>query len=284
MRVMVIGAGYWGQKLLRVLEEEGHAITQVVSLPQDGCKAIENRYDDPDAVVIATPAPVHYEQALTALRCDLDVFIEKPMTLSHVTADFLAAEADSRDCVVAVDSTYVHAPCAHAIREVLERHPASHINYRSIRISQGPKGVPIPASWDLIVHDLALLDAWGLLPVIQNGEPYVMTLETAGAQLRLNRGVATLISSRQGRNRARLIELDVHDAGVTIRWDDTGLWETPLNGGDRRRLPHLRDEPLKNSIREFADRCLDRNPDGITNARHGARVVGWVEHLFGAAP
>ena len=97
IRVGVIGCGYWGPNLIRNFFEIPDAeMVAVADLRQDRLDHIKSRYPSIettknyheffskylDAVVIATPAPTHYKIAKEFLKAGINVFVEKPMTLS----------------------------------------------------------------------------------------------------------------------------------------------------------------------------------------------------------
>jgi len=91
MRVILIGAGKWGQNHQRILIEMG-VLEGVVDMDQDVLRASPlwvNRYSDVlncplekyDAAVICTPADTHYLIAKVCIEAGLHVFVEKPMCM-----------------------------------------------------------------------------------------------------------------------------------------------------------------------------------------------------------
>ena len=91
----IIGTGYFGAELGRIInEQEGARVTAVFD-PENGQKiAAEFGCDaetdmealcarqDVDAVIVATPNYLHKEPVMTAARHKKHVFCEKPIALS----------------------------------------------------------------------------------------------------------------------------------------------------------------------------------------------------------
>src|SRR5439155_17310445 len=97
-QVAVVGLGYWGPNLLRVLFElPDVAVKYACDLDTDRLAKAIRRYpsveattsvdqvlEDPDvdAVIIATPVFTHFELASRALRAGKHTFVEKPLAAS----------------------------------------------------------------------------------------------------------------------------------------------------------------------------------------------------------
>ncbi len=74
-----------------------------------------------DAVYIASPNALHFEQAMAALRAGKHVLLEKPATVTLAEYEDLAAEASSRGLVLLEAMRPLHDPMLGAIREALPR-------------------------------------------------------------------------------------------------------------------------------------------------------------------
>jgi predicted dehydrogenase len=131
-KVVVIGAGNWGQNLIKnfyALE----ALAGVAEVDPSLRSKVEKNYPDlityPDfasvltsdipAVVLATPAPSHYQLAMAALAVGKDVFVEKPMTLRADEARELAEYADKHDRVLMVGHLLLYQPAIAWIRDYI---------------------------------------------------------------------------------------------------------------------------------------------------------------------
>jgi len=95
--VAVIGAGYWGKNLVRNFYELG-ALKTVCDPNPDSLERMGKAYSglilekafstvledkDIQAVVIASPAVMHYTQAKQVLESGRHVFVEKPLALHY---------------------------------------------------------------------------------------------------------------------------------------------------------------------------------------------------------
>ncbi|HSV72747.1 MAG TPA: Gfo/Idh/MocA family oxidoreductase [Chthonomonadales bacterium] len=72
-----------------------------------------------DAVLIATPHALHYEQASEALERGLHVLLEKPMAITSAEAHALAASAASRGLTLAVALNPPHWAHCHRMRALV---------------------------------------------------------------------------------------------------------------------------------------------------------------------
>ena len=96
----VVGTGYFGAELGRIMkEQEGAAITAVydpenadVIAEELGCD-VETDLDtlfsreDVDAVIVASPNYLHKEPVIKAAEHGVHVFCEKPIALSYADCD-----------------------------------------------------------------------------------------------------------------------------------------------------------------------------------------------------
>ena len=117
VRVGVIGCGYWGPNLIRNFVELPSAkLVVVADLSRDRLAHIKSRYPSVkitedywdlfslqlDAVVVATPPATHFRIARDCLRHNLNVMVEKPLTLNSQDAEKLIEMAAERSLVLMV--------------------------------------------------------------------------------------------------------------------------------------------------------------------------------------
>lgn len=116
MNILVIGAGYWGQKLIeRFVNILGE--THVGIYDKDESRRFGYHQDhfiggtDPsayDAVAIATPISSHYELAKAWLETGKHVFVEKPLAQTAEQARELGQLAEKKGLVLMTDLTFLH--------------------------------------------------------------------------------------------------------------------------------------------------------------------------------
>ena len=107
--IAVVGLGYWGPNLLRVLGDNPDAeVRWICDLDRERLAKYRRRHPAArvttrlervladaavDAVIIATPVHTHYSLAAQALEAGKHVFVEKPLARPSELADDLAALA-----------------------------------------------------------------------------------------------------------------------------------------------------------------------------------------------
>jgi len=124
--VLVVGAGSIGERHLRCFLNTGRSDVSFVEVREDLRQSIAQRYpastpfssieaalnsevqshNPIDSAVIATPAPLHIEQASLLVQSGLHVLIEKPLSLNLDGVSELSELAESTGKTVAV--AYVH--------------------------------------------------------------------------------------------------------------------------------------------------------------------------------
>ncbi len=175
MKVVVIGAGYWGPNLIRnflSLDE----VESVAACDKDDERlakmrkqfyGIETSADhkevisrsDIDIVVIATPVSTHHEIAKLALENGKHVFIEKPMTASVAEAEELIELAEKKNLKLFVDHTFIYTGAVQKMKEVITSGRLGEIYYfDSVRVNLGLFQHDVNVIWDLAPHDLSICD------------------------------------------------------------------------------------------------------------------------------
>ena len=113
-KIAVVGGGYWGKNLVRNFHELGvlHTLCDTdQAILEESLSKCPGLYTtdsysqvlaDPaiNAVVIATPALMHYQMTKAALQAGKDVLVEKPLALTLKEGQELADLAADRKLVV----------------------------------------------------------------------------------------------------------------------------------------------------------------------------------------
>jgi predicted dehydrogenase len=177
VRVAVVGLGYWGPNLLRVLSEnEDVEVAWICDLDRDRLAQQRRRYpgarltsrvdrvlEDPsvDAVVIATPVGTHYDLASQSLAAGKHTFVEKPLAPSSELADDLGAVAAERGRILMCGHTFVYSPPVRAVKRLLEAGTLGDIYFiSSSRVNLGLHQKDVSVIWDLGPHDFSILLYW----------------------------------------------------------------------------------------------------------------------------
>jgi predicted dehydrogenase len=178
----IVGLGYWGPNLLRVLvDTPGATVKWICDLEVDRLERFKQRYpgvsttrsfedvlNDPDvdAVVIATPVFAHYYLALQALNAGKHTFVEKPLASSSDEAVELVRIAEQNELVLMCGQTFIYSPPVRAVKALLERGELGELYFvSSSRVNLGLHQRDVSVIWDLAPHDFSILLYWlGELP------------------------------------------------------------------------------------------------------------------------
>ena len=150
MRVGLLGHGYWGKILLSKLEKIDNVDVVWVYRSRDKWQDDNSNLD---WVFIATPNDVHYEQVKHFIRRGINVFCEKPLTLTYKESKELFDLSKRHNVKLYVDDVF---------------------NYRLEKVEIEKLDTTIKVVWnkksnntlyDLMYHDLYLL-----YPLIKNNK------------------------------------------------------------------------------------------------------------------
>jgi predicted dehydrogenase len=175
--VAVVGLGYWGPNLARVLYEVRDVeLRYLCDLDQTRLSRFERRYpgtrftsdldevlNDPevDAVCIATPVGTHHGLASRALRAGKHTFVEKPLAPSRADADDLVGIAGAEQRVLMCGHTFLYSPPVRAVRDLIDRGELGDIFFvSSSRVNLGLHQRDVSVIWDLAPHDFSILLYW----------------------------------------------------------------------------------------------------------------------------
>jgi predicted dehydrogenase len=177
VRLGLVGAGPWGQKLIAALKRlPGVELCAVASrnpatrslIPKD-CAVTADwqalaRDPEIEGVVIASPPALHAEMALDCLAAGKAVFVEKPLALDAATAEAVLLAAEKAGVVAMTNHVHLFHPAyAELKRRLPALAPIHGVRTRGGRF--GPFRAEVPVLWDWGPHDAAYaLDLLGLEP------------------------------------------------------------------------------------------------------------------------
>jgi predicted dehydrogenase len=172
--VGVIGAGYWGPKLVRnLMTAAGAGMHWVADLEQRRLDEIRATFphikttldyhqllasEQIDAVVLATPVSTHARIGSEALLAGKHLLVEKPLSHSIETAAQLIDLATACDRVLMVGHTFVYHPAVHVLRQLVQSGELGNVYYANAqRLNLGIFQRDINVIWDLAPHDISIL-------------------------------------------------------------------------------------------------------------------------------
>ncbi|MCL4510751.1 MAG: Gfo/Idh/MocA family oxidoreductase [Bacteroidetes bacterium] len=170
-KIALVGAGYWGSNILRVLHELG-ALSLVCDTDERILQQAKARYpnlkatsdldevlrSDADAVAIATPARTHFEIAKRVIEAGKDVFVEKPLALTLNDAENLKSLSLSRKKILMVGHILRYHPAVEKLKELIVSGKLGKINYvYSNRLNFGKLRVEENILWSFAPHDISVM-------------------------------------------------------------------------------------------------------------------------------
>jgi len=177
LRVAVVGLGYWGPNIVRVLHEL--PATEPVfacDIRPDALSALSARWpgvrlsasydvvlenEDVDAVAICTPVSTHHELAAAALEAGKHVFVEKPLAASSAEAVELVKLAETKRRTLMPGHTFLYSPPVLFTRDLIKSGELGSIYFVSTsRVNLGLHQPDVSVVWDLGPHDFSILRHW----------------------------------------------------------------------------------------------------------------------------
>jgi predicted dehydrogenase len=173
----LVGLGYWGPNLLRVLSEApdievkwicdrdpqrlGQMGLRYPSCARTGDVEFLLNDEEVDALVIATPVFTHFDLASRALQAGKHTFVEKPLASSSESAEQLLDLANREELVLMCGHTFVYSPPVRAVKGLIDAGEIGDVFFiSSNRVNLGLHQPDVSVIWDLGPHDFSILQYW----------------------------------------------------------------------------------------------------------------------------
>jgi predicted dehydrogenase len=186
--IALVGAGYWGQKLLpKFIGAPDCSVKTVCDLSaalRDNAKqkfpavVTTDSFDAVlkdsaiDAVLLVTPPATHFPLAQKALEAGKHVWIEKPLALQVDEGRRLVGLAEAKKAVLFVDHTFLYDPAIRMARELIQKGELGEIYHLFLqRLNLGRIKRDSNVWWNSAPHDASIL--LHLLP----GRPVAIRLQ-----------------------------------------------------------------------------------------------------------
>ena len=168
-----VGLGHWGPNLLRnfvalpdsqvrVCCDIDEAARAKVTSTYPGVEVTADyqrllRDEEIQAIVVSSPARLHYEQSRLALEHGKHVFVEKPIALDVAQAVELVRLAEARQRVLMVGHLLLYHPAVRQLKSYVEAGDLGRIHYiYSHRLNLGKVRRDENAMWSLAPHDISV--------------------------------------------------------------------------------------------------------------------------------
>jgi len=313
--VAVIGAGYWGRNLVRVMDELG-ALAAVCDVNEEVLRKIRERYpaiattphlpellgmSEVDAVVVATPSESHYPLAMEALRGGVDVLVEKPLALHLKDAATLDSAAKESGRILMVGHLLLYHPAILKLREIMTSGHLGEIFYiYSNRLNLGKVRKEENILWSFAPHDISVI-------LYLLGESPTLVNATGGVFLRPGVHDVTLTTMKfpkgtlahihvswlhpfkehrlvvVGEKKMAVFEDSAADSRLVVYHKGVDLieGEAVLRQREDEVIPYADSEPLKEECLHFLE-CVRTRRKPRTGADSGIEVLRILEQAQGA--
>ncbi|MBI5145291.1 MAG: Gfo/Idh/MocA family oxidoreductase [Candidatus Omnitrophica bacterium] len=172
INVAVVGAGYWGRNLVRVLNDL-KVLVSICDLNPNILKATKELYPhlkyttsyrdilknaNIDAVAISTNPESHYLLTKEALSCGKDVFVEKPLAMAVEQGRELVKLTSKNANILMVGHLLRYHPAISKLKELIDMGKLGKINYiYSNRLNLGKIRREENILWSFAPHDISVI-------------------------------------------------------------------------------------------------------------------------------
>lgn len=284
MRIGMSGAGRWGRQLLHSFTRFSRVVMCCTGGSPSGRSWLAAHYPDVtwvsdfnamaassdiDAVVVASPTPLHAAQAARALTCGKHVFVEKPAALDADATRRLAALAEERDRRLFVGHTFLFDPGVERLSSLTADDPVrvAEFSWRKY----GTFGEPL--LWTLLPHDVAVaLRLFGRLPRSVEARGELMRPERHKAEILLDYGAgaqARILLDRTALTPCKTIALTTV-SGRQLEWRSG-------------QLPRLSEQPLDLEVKAFIDSVATGGAT-VSDGPFAVRVAEVLDRIAASSP
>jgi UDP-2-acetamido-3-amino-2,3-dideoxy-glucuronate N-acetyltransferase len=305
-KIAVVGAGYWGKNLVRNFASLG-SLSVLCDLDEKNLNESKKTYpglrtttslpdilsdDSIDAVVISTPAEMHYQMVRDCLLADKHVFVEKPLALNVEQGEELVKLSDERERILMVGHLLQYHPAVIKLKELVEGGELGKIQYiYSNRLNLGKIRREENILWSFAPHDISvILSLTGEMPesACSSGGNYLheKIADVTLSHLSFPSGIKAhiFVSWLHPYKEQRLVivgdrkmasfnDLNLEDKLIVyphiIEWKDH--LPTP-NMKEGQVVPVDQVEPLREECRHFLE-CITHNRQPRTGGPEGLKVL-----------
>ena len=287
MKIAVVGAGYWGSKIVSTIEKIGHE-----------CLAVDikqgSTIDDIDCnmAVVATPAHTHFDIADKLLAKGCHVLIEKPVAHTTNQINKLCDTADKQNLILMAGHVLCYTDLIKRLQNVTQKQNVLHIESR--RLAWGKMHEDISPILNFAPHDVSVLDfiLKGAMPNTVSAKGYrfdsrpqpdyvVCDLDYGDfvAQLQLGWYYPTKIRTiTTTTDQGQYVWDDVESSWKFFANQMSGKYQTSNIDMAQHYIDPKIKSPVQNYIEHFIN-CVEQGKEPITGKEHAKRVTKVVQML-----
>jgi len=250
-----------------------------------------------DFLVICTTNETHYEIARAAFKAGMDVFCEKPLSMTSREAAALAKLAEKNGCILGVPFTYTGYPMVKLARDLVKKGELGKLDKIVLEYVQGSfrkidfgKQLDKHNAWkmnpaisgpscvvaDIGVHAFTLieyvtgLEIETLLADLSSFAPGNVLDDDASILMRLGGGAkASLVTSKIATGEENGVRLRVYGAKASLYWNQESPNELSVKYPLKPEMIYKRKAPCVGVVSEAsvrASRFPSGHPEGFVEA------------------
>jgi len=309
INIAVLGAGYWGTKLIREYialskKEENIRLCGVADISKERLSKIKSEFNLPSkllyrdykdilkndsitAVHISLPNELHYEATINSLEAGKDILLEKPMALKSSEAFKLARKAEKSGAILLVGHIFRFNNAVNKCKELIRDGLVGDIKILELRWTTWMNKLPErDIIFDLAPHPVDIVNN-----LTEEWPRKVYSI------------AKSYYRGRSGLEESAFIFGEMHDditMKITLSWIHPGPKVRGINAvgnkgmvfvdalnqkiifydtkGIERRIEVEKNNTIESMIRHFIDRILNHSPP-INSALIGAMTVLVLEKI-----
>ena len=301
LKIALIGCGNWGKNIARNLYEM-KSLACIYDTNKELSETLNNEYmlttyelndifedKNINAIVIASPAITHKDLAIQSLKCNKDLFVEKPFCLSLPDSQIIAELATNNNRILMVGHLLNYHNAFIKMKELIKNGKIGVLqNIRANRLALGAVRSEESVIYDLSAHDISMiLSITKELPIEVNVQSIHhnnnIGPDAICVKLSFSKGVTALINSDW------MCPYKEHKFSVTgtkgsLIFDDTKNWPEKLLFNPSfitsknsvvtspiEKIKIQENEPLKSELEEFLE-CLYSRKNPLTDQIEAVKV------------
>ena len=301
LKIALIGCGNWGKNIARNLYEM-KSLACIYDTNKELSETLNNEYmlttyelndifedKNINAIVIASPAITHKDLAIQSLKCNKDLFVEKPFCLSLPDSQIIAELATNNNRILMVGHLLNYHNAFIKMKELIKNGKIGILqNIRANRLALGAVRSEESVIYDLSAHDISMiLSITKELPIEVNVQSIHhhnnIGPDAICVKLSFSKGVTALINSDW------MCPYKEHKFSVTgtkgsLIFDDTKNWPEKLLFNPSfitsknsvvtspiEKIKIQENEPLKSELEEFLE-CLYSRKNPLTDQIEAVKV------------
>jgi len=293
LRMAIVGTGWWGMELGKAAKSmpDVAEIAGCFSLSEAECEKFRDTlggqiYADFDAVLsdssvdavfLATPHSLHWEQIIAVADAGKHVFVEKPMTLTVATASAAIRACEKNSVALGIGHNRRYSPVARKMKSMIDGGECGQIihaegnysgnsafdypvDYWRAQRSELPGGSLTPMALHIVDTMTWLLGPVARLSAIVKRQALPIDLDDTTAVLfELNSGVTASLGTLFAVPMSSYLRIYGTKANLEARNNYSELTITTA-GADQpeTRMVFTVDDTLQSEIRAFADACAGK--------------------------